>query len=732
MHRFNIDQFPYSVLGEQIKQNIKSSKNTQSQQYTHRSYCINSESFIHFFDQIQEPYSINQKTKISDDELLQFRIYHFNKNDSCLYDDDVNTVKLFQQIRSKSINNSSSNNDQLKNDSVFMKELKNFKNDLDDNENYIIDKILKIPKQYIRKNYRQTKCNNEAFSLNNHQPKQNNIIRSNINLLRFNNFMPVQKQPEIEVKISEPQLINYSFNKNSIVFFRLLHKPITLLEPAEVFDNVSNKTFYICKKYFEFNFKQYKPQNWNTIQQFLQPTKQDEQTSLLAFQQLHHLKGNFSKLQTIIFANINFLQNLKNPNSCLFINIQSLKQLVISNCVLQKISILDTPELEKIFIYNLSQNVMVKPIQFDFPLTIFNNLPLLSYLHLIHCDLKDFSIKNNENLKYLSLQSCFRVPRLDTSNLPENIIEIDIKQANLRISPILVHLENLTYLDLSQTKIKQLDFSKLSTNLLYLFASGLQIIELKGLQNLENLINLDLSFNQIMTLQLLPISIQTLNLQNNPLTSLNQLEYLINLKQLNISNTESLETDFWFLSSSLISLIAKNCKITALPDVRNLINLKQLDLSYNTHIEILGICLCENIQKMSLQSCGLKKLPDLSHLQQLQLLNLDDNQGIEVEKCNLPMNLEDLQIQNCNLQNILLSQFQKLKVVNISGNQLQWLYICQNCIITNDIQVITVYRVGEIPKSKKNLIKMFEIQEKCNKYQRISQNIKFLKLQMKK
>uniref|UniRef100_W8BIH1 Protein flightless-1 n=1 Tax=Ceratitis capitata TaxID=7213 RepID=W8BIH1_CERCA len=245
--------------------------------------------------------------------------------------------------------------------------------------------------------------------------------------------------------------------------------------------------------------------------------------------------------------------------------------------------------------------------------------------------LECLSLKNN------SLEKLFgeltELPCLRSLNLRHN----QIKSSG--VPPELFRLEELTTLDLSHNKLKEVpEGLERAKSLLVLNLSHNQIesIPTALFIHLTDLLFLDLSDNRLETLPPQTrrlANLHTLNLANNPLElfQLRQLPSLQSLESLNMRNTQRTLLNFPTTLDSLSNLseldISKNM-LPKIPDcVYNLPNLKRVNLSDNAITELSSnIEFWQKLEVLNLSRNQLTTLPGaICKLTYLRCLYVNDN-----------------------------------------------------------------------------------------------------------
>ncbi|XP_055907906.1 protein flightless-1 [Eupeodes corollae] len=295
--------------------------------------------------------------------------------------------------------------------------------------------------------------------------------------------------------------------------------------------------------------------------------------------------------------------------------------------------------------------------------------------------LEHLSMKNNELEKLfgeLTELGCLR-----SLNLRHN----NIKSSG--IPPELFRLDELTTLDLSHNKLKEVpEGLERAKNLLVLNLSHNQIetIPTALFIHLTDLLLLDLSHNKLETLPPQTrrlANLQTLILADNPLElfQLRQLPSLQNLEVLNMRNTQRTLLNFPTTLDSLSNLaeldLSQNC-LPKVPDcLYNLPNLKRLNLSDNEITELSsGVEFWQKLETLNLSRNQLTALPSaICKLMNLRRLYLNDNkldfEGIPSGVGKL-CSMEVFSASNNRLEMVPegLCRCGSLKKLNLSSNRL--------------------------------------------------------------
>lgn len=274
-----------------------------------------------------------------------------------------------------------------------------------------------------------------------------------------------------------------------------------------------------------------------------------------------------------------------------------------------------------------------------------------------------------------------------------NIIfnSIDIKLCDLKISC----LKSLTYLNLSNSRFKYIPDINSFDKLIHLDLSNNNIYDISNIYKLTNLTHLDLSKNHIQTFEY-------------------EIHLLSSLKVLNLSSNEIDYINFWQIISflldkfivfkNIINLDLSNNNIKLISNINILINLTKLNLSNNslislepnfepfnkltklkylnishTYIGYININI-STLKYLNLSNSSVNKMPEyLNKLTKLKYLDISHNNLNKFNDLDVILKSEDI------------VKLTKLKFLNLSDTNLQ--------IVTEDIIKLTKLRFLDLSKN---------------------------------
>jgi len=314
-------------------------------------------------------------------------------------------------------------------------------------------------------------------------------------------------------------------------------------------------------------------------------------------------------------------------------------------------------------------------VYFDFSCSDITNinLPLLTTLKelKVYGKLTEIDINNLPSLIKLTL---YNTQISSINSIIGNLTNLSsLRLSDNQISNINVsNLTNLTDLDLSNNQLTTIDVSNL-TILTYLYLSNNQLTTI-DVSNLTNLNDLDLSDNQISTIDVSNLNNLTyLYLSDNQFTTIN-VSNLTNLTDLDLSGNQLTTIDVSNLTNLSNLRLSDNQFITI--NVSNLTDLTDLDLGGN-QILTIDISNITNLNDLDLENNQISTI-DVSNLTILTYLYLTNNQLTTIDVSNLT-NLNDLDLSD-----------NQLTSIDISNTNLQYLYLNDNLLSTNEIDNIII------------------------------------------
>jgi Leucine-rich repeat (LRR) protein len=165
---------------------------------------------------------------------------------------------------------------------------------------------------------------------------------------------------------------------------------------------------------------------------------------------------------------------------------------------------------------------------------------------------------------------------------------LTLNNCGLATTAGLEQLKNLTYLDLSNNTIRNIDALMSMTELQELYMAHNALTDLTSLTSLKKLVKLDVSYNSIKSL--LPLynvtGLQELNISNNLILEITNIDKLSALKKLDISNNQLVDASTLATCTSLEELNISNNQLTNVTMLSSLMKLTSLNFSHNQVTEI--------------------------------------------------------------------------------------------------------------------------------------------------
>ena len=236
----------------------------------------------------------------------------------------------------------------------------------------------------------------------------------------------------------------------------------------------------------------------------------------------------------------------------------------------------------------------------------------------------------------------------------------DIVDAQGRMTRVLLHdatgcrdLSSATVADLHNADLTALAPGDLDAcpNLVSLDLSFNQLVDIDGdaLAPLTNLRALIVYNNRVASMKAVARvgqSVQTLQCQNNAITSLDGVEHLRRLANLNASGNQLGDCKLIGRCTTLTRLDISRCGLEKLEGFATLHALEELNVSGNALTEISAIAKCAKLQELDVSHNALppSALRDLKALKRLDVLNLEGN---ALEHLNSMPRMEELTELNC-------------------------------------------------------------------------------------
>lgn len=170
------------------------------------------------------------------------------------------------------------------------------------------------------------------------------------------------------------------------------------------------------------------------------------------------------------------------------------------------------------------------------------------------------------------------------------------------------------------------------------------------------------------------ISLTELDLWRNSLRHLGFLEYLVNLKKLNLLENDAVFSEYESLGnlSRMENLTLYNPEISHIEFVRNMPDLRELRVIGGRVSDISPLSGHEKLESIVLDENKIKDLSTLEELERLKRLSINDNYVLEISSLKAMRELRYLSIQNNKVADISpLKNLPELSIVYLGGNPIE-------------------------------------------------------------
>jgi internalin A len=254
--------------------------------------------------------------------------------------------------------------------------------------------------------------------------------------------------------------------------------------------------------------------------------------------------------------------------------------------------------------------------------------------------------------------------------------ELILDLSNTRVSNIdaLKDLKSLTSLDLSNTLVISIDALKELSRITSLYLSNTKISNVEALKDLKSITALYLRNTQVSNIDALKESrgLTSLDLTGTRVANINALKDLKSLKTLGLSNTPFSEVDTLTHFTNLSALGLSNtpaCNVDALKSFKAL---RVLDLSNTGVSNISWLKDLEGLTALDLSSTRVTNVEVLRDLHSLNDLDLSDTRVSNVEALKGLNRLSRLDLSNTPVTNVdALKDLKGLSSLNLSGTDVE-------------------------------------------------------------
>lgn len=233
-------------------------------------------------------------------------------------------------------------------------------------------------------------------------------------------------------------------------------------------------------------------------------------------------------------------------------------------------------------------------------------------------------------------------------------------------------LNKIEVMDLSNKEIKELNGVEYLSNLRELNLENNQLKKVNLRYN-ELLTNLNISNNNLERINLnFNKNLEYLNLSKNNLSKFDTLP-ISKIKKLDLSNNNISEIKLTNMKD-IISLRLKNNKLKEV-NLKNNLKLEELDISFN---KIKELSYFSNLTSLDIEATDIE---DVIVNKELKRINIGSTKFKDIEFIKNLEDLEDLNVSNTNITNLDLSKYRKLKSLNISDTYLEKFNIKDNLLL---------------------------------------------------
>ncbi|CAL6063426.1 receptor-like_protein [Hexamita inflata] len=345
------------------------------------------------------------------------------------------------------------------------------------------------------------------------------------------------------------------------------------------------------------------------------------------------------------------------------LELENLEVLDLHHNSLENDQLQNLAKFKKLHTLNVSRNnVDLTHIQYVSSLTKLSmrecNLNDINQITLL-TNLADLDLSGNTNLDLSPLCKVKSLSKLFINNCGLKNIEKIVLPTNLEVLSISDNFQLQTIyievLDASYNQLQNIDNIHYVTSLTKLFMRKCRLTNIDQITYIVNLEELDISYNNCIK-DISPLyqvrSLTKLFINNCGLKNIDQIAQLINLEVLNVSDNQLLTTN----------------------SIGSLVKLKELDISKNDNLDINSLKDLVSLIQLNLRSCALTQLSALKPLINLQDLNLSFNPDINITELQYLKNLKYLNLKNCDLVSIyVLKPLINLEELNISNNNIAYL-----------------------------------------------------------
>ena len=275
-------------------------------------------------------------------------------------------------------------------------------------------------------------------------------------------------------------------------------------------------------------------------------------------------------------------------------NLPYLQKLTIQDQTLDTISFLSS-------LTNLKELILTDCRFSSHELEIIAGLPVLEKLTLSDCGLSTIAgLEKAQKLTYLDLSNN-TLRNLDPLMGMHELRQLNMSHNALTSLSALSNLVNLEVLDVSYNVLSSISPIATCRNLTTLSANNNQIGNLDAIDNLSGLTMLNLRKNALTDVSILGncTGLVELNIANNSISDISALSTLTAMELFTFSNNQVTELPAWPDGCSLRSIDGSNNLVESLNSLKNMHNLTHVFMDYNKLTSIAPIANCYNLVQVN-------------------------------------------------------------------------------------------------------------------------------------
>ena len=230
-------------------------------------------------------------------------------------------------------------------------------------------------------------------------------------------------------------------------------------------------------------------------------------------------------------------------------------------------------------------------------LSVIAALPMLSSLTLSDCGLSTAAgLEKAQNVTYLDLSNN-TIRNLEPLSSMLNLEEINLQHNALTSLSALGTLTNLAKLDVSYNSLTSIAPIATCVKLSYLEAGNNSLTNLGAVNNLSTLTHLGVSNNKLTDVSIIAdcTGLTELSIASNDITGISALSTLVNLEVFDFSYNEITALPEWPDGSALRTIDGSYNKLESISGLKNMQNLSYVYMAYNLITSVDALADCYNL-----------------------------------------------------------------------------------------------------------------------------------------